>query len=74
MKVSDLSKYQKSRLCKCIICGKEITENQDFQFCTTRYKRYNVYCFMHSDCIINVACSTIRQQVEAEEEDINDGR
>lgn len=52
MKMAELTKYQKSRLCKCLFCGKEITEFQDFEFCTTKYRRYNIYTFLHSDCMV----------------------
>lgn len=49
---SQLTKYQKSRMENCVICGKPITENQQFEFCTTRTSRSIVYAFIHSDCII----------------------
>ncbi|MBO7731714.1 MAG: hypothetical protein J6S67_04160 [Methanobrevibacter sp.] len=52
MKMSELTKYQKSRLCKCIFCGKEITEFQEFEFACTKFGRCNVYAFIHSDCIV----------------------
>lgn len=52
MKLDELTKYQKSRLCKCIFCGQQITPNQEFEFCTSRYKRFNIYVFIHSDCMV----------------------
>lgn len=49
---NQLTKYQRSRMCNCIACGKPITDNQQFEFCTTRISRFTVYAFIHSDCII----------------------
>ena len=49
---SQLSKYQRSRMCNCVYCGKEITDNQQFEYCTTKISRFTVYAFIHSDCII----------------------
>lgn len=77
MKMSELTKYQKSRMCKCIYCGHEITENQDFQFCTTRYKRFNIYTFIHSDCMVKA--NKLVDSIPASafinvEEDFNDGK
>ena len=37
---------------KCIFCGKEITDFQEFEFCTTKYRRWNIYTFIHSDCMV----------------------
>lgn len=51
MKVSQLSKYMKSRVTKCIYCGKPITDKQEFEYCSTRIGRYVAYAFIHSDCI-----------------------
>lgn len=51
MKLSQLTKYQKSRMTKCIYCGKPITENQEFQYCSTKVGRYTAYAFIHNDCI-----------------------
>lgn len=55
MRFNDLTKYQKSRLCKCIFCGKQITEHQEFEFCSTRYKRFNIYTFIHSECMVEAS-------------------
>ena len=52
MKIAELTKYQKSRLCRCLFCGKEITEFQEFEFTTTKYKKFNIYTFIHSDCMV----------------------
>lgn len=52
MKMKELTKYQKSRMCRCIYCGREITEFQDFEFTSTKFGRCNVYVFIHSDCIV----------------------
>lgn len=39
-------------MCNCIVCGKPITDNQQFEFCTTKISRFTVYAFIHSDCIV----------------------
>lgn len=52
MLMKDLTKYQKSRMCNCLYCGKQITENQQFEYCTTRISKFTVYAFIHSDCIL----------------------
>lgn len=51
MNVSQLSKYMKSRMTPCIFCGKKITDNQEFQWCSTKAGRYVAYVFIHNDCI-----------------------
>lgn len=51
MNVSQLSKYMKSRMTPCIFCGKKITDNQEFQWCSTKAGRYVAYAFIHNDCI-----------------------
>lgn len=51
MRISQLTKYMKSRLSNCIYCGKEITDNQEFQYCSTKAGRYVAYIFIHNDCI-----------------------
>lgn len=53
MKLSQLTKYQKSRMSNCIYCGKPITENQEFQYASTKVGRYVAYAFIHNDCIVN---------------------
>lgn len=52
MRMHELTKYQKSRMCRCIYCGKEITEFQEFEFTYTKFGRCNIYVFIHSDCIV----------------------
>lgn len=51
MRTDELSKYVKSRMSNCIFCGKPITENQDFQYCSAKQGRFVAYVFIHSDCI-----------------------
>ena len=51
MRISQLSKYMKSRVSNCIFCGKPITDKQDFEYCSTKWGRYVIYVFIHSDCI-----------------------
>lgn len=51
MRISQLTKYMKSRLSNCIYCGEEITDNQEFQYCSTKVGRYIAYAFIHNDCI-----------------------
>lgn len=51
MRVSQLSKYMKSRISNCIYCGKPITDKQEFEYCSTKEGRYVVYAFIHSECI-----------------------
>lgn len=80
MKLDELTKYQKSRLCKCIYCGKQITPNQEFQFCTSRFKRYNIYVFIHSDCMVKanellkLPDEKISQLIKEERGDSDDGK
>lgn len=79
MKIAELTKYQKSRLCRCLFCGKEITDFQEFEFTTTRYKRYNIYTFIHSDCMVK-AQEWLRvneggiEQILSEREGQDDGK
>lgn len=72
MRMKELTKYQKSRLCLCIYCKHPITENQEFEFCTTRYSKYNIYTFIHSDCMIK-ANSDLRCY-ESMTDSFDDGR
>ena len=51
MRSSQLTKYIKSRMSNCIYCGKPITENQEFKYCSARTGRYVAYVFIHCDCI-----------------------
>ena len=80
MKLDELTKYQKSRLCKCIFCGQPITPNQEFQFCTTRFKRYNIYIFIHADCMVKanellkLPDEKISQLIKEERGDLDDGK
>lgn len=80
MKLDELTKYQKSRLCKCIFCGQSITPNQEFQFCTSRYKRYNIYIFIHADCMVKanellkLPDEKISQLIKEERGDLDDGK
>lgn len=49
---SQLTKYQRSRMCNCLYCGKEISDLEQFEFCTTKISRFTVYAFIHSSCIV----------------------
>ena len=51
MKISELTAYQKQRLCNCIYCGRKIKEDEEFQMIRTKKGRYSIYTFIHKDCI-----------------------
>lgn len=52
MRMTELTKYQKSRMCLCLYCHQQITENQEFEFCTTKFGKSTIYTFIHSDCMV----------------------
>lgn len=65
MRASQLSKYMKSRISKCIYCGMPITDKQEFEYCSTRIGRYVTYAFIHSDCIPKAAKYVQNKQLDS---------
>ena len=66
MRISQLTKYVKSRMTNCIYCGKPITDNQEFKYCSARCGRYVAYVFIHNDCIPKAQKFVESQEKEVE--------
>lgn len=73
MKINQLTKYQKSRISNCIFCGKPITENSEFQWCSARTGRCVAYIFIHNDCIKDAQKDVINQKYGAIKDAFNSG-
>ena len=55
MNISQLSKNELAQYNKstCSICGKKMYEYKSFEMLKMRKGRYILYCFFHSECLIN---------------------